>query len=227
MSLIECKDLMLGYDGKVVINKLNIKISKGDYLCIIGENGTGKSTLVKAILSLIKPMKGKISFSDELNTKQIGYLPQINTNQKDFPASVYEVVISGCLNKRGFFPFYKKEDKETVDINLKKLKIDNLKNTCFKELSGGQQQRVLLARALCATSKVLLLDEPTTALDTKTTKDFYKLIGELNKKDNITVIMVTHDIKNALDNATHILKLDTKDLFHGTKEEYIKVKGNE
>lgn len=227
MSLIECKDLMLGYDGKVVINKLNIKISKGDYLCIIGENGTGKSTLVKAILSLIKPMKGKISFSDELNTKQIGYLPQINTNQKDFPASVYEVVISGCLNKRGFFPFYKKEDKETVDINLKKLKIDNLKNTCFKELSGGQQQRVLLARALCATSKVLLLDEPTTALDTKTTKDFYKLIGELNKKDNITVIMVTHDLKNSLDNATHILKLDTKDLFYGTKEEYIKVKGNE
>lgn len=225
MSLIKCNNLTLGYEGKKVIKNLNIEINSGDYLCIIGENGSGKSTLVKALLNLIKPMKGKIKLDLSLKQAEIGYLPQMNTNQKDFPASVFEVVISGLLNKRGWLPFYTKQNKEKVEENLKKLKIQHLKKKCFKELSGGEQQRVLLARALCATSKVLLLDEPVTGLDPKTTSEFYKLVEKLNKEDKITIIMVSHDIKASVEYATHILSLEKDDYFYGSKNEYLKKEG--
>lgn len=225
MSLIKCEKLNLGYEGRYIIRNLNIEVNDGDYLCIIGENGSGKSTLIKGILNLIRPLKGKIILGNNLKQKEIGYLPQVNTNQKDFPASVYEVVLSGCLNSHKLSPFYSKKDKKLVEENLKKLRIENLKNSCFKDLSGGQQQRVLLARALCATSKILILDEPVTGLDQKTTNDFYKLINQLNKKEGLTIIMISHDIDSVLNYATHILELNKNSYFFGTKENYIEKEG--
>ena len=165
MSQIICKDVTLAYDGRVVLDSINLEISKGDYLSIIGENGTGKSTFVKALLGLIRLSKGEIIFGEGLERDQIGYLPQQTVVQKDFPASVYEIVLSGCINRKGLFPFYTKEDRRRADEALKKINAYSLRKESFRELSGGQQQRVLIARALCATGQVLLLDEPTAALD--------------------------------------------------------------
>ena len=185
-------------------------------MCIVGENGTGKSTLVKTILGLIKPLEGKMN----LKEGKIGYLPQQTMIQKDFPASVWEVVLSGNLNNKRKIPFYTKADRQEAMKNMEKLGITNLKKTCYGELSGGQQQRVLLARALCAMSNVLILDEPVTGLDPTATKEMYELIKELNVKDNVTIIMVTHDIAGALPYADKVLHIGPQGYFFGTRREY-------
>ncbi len=221
--IFECKDVTLGYENKVVAKNLNFKIDQGDYLCVVGENGTGRSTLIKTLLGLIKPLNGEVIANVQgKNHKGVGYLPQQTQAQKDFPASVWEVVLSGVLNNDHRCPFYNKKDKAEAEKNMEKLNILDLKKRCYRELSGGQQQRVLLARALCATDSVLILDEPVTGLDPAASMEFYETIKDLNKKENVTIIMVSHDIKNALNYATHILHLEQENDFFGTVEEYKK-----
>ena len=221
--IFECKDVTLGYENKVVAKNLNFKIDQGDYLCVVGENGTGKSTLIKTLLGLIKPLNGEVIANVQgKNHKGVGYLPQQTQAQKDFPASVWEVVLSGVLNNDHRCPFYNKKDKAEAEKNMEKLNILDLKKRCYRELSGGQQQRVLLARALCATDSVLILDEPVTGLDPAASMELYETIKGLNKKENVTIIMVSHDIKNALNYATHILHLEQENDFFGTVEEYKK-----
>ena len=221
--IFECKDVTLGYENKVVAKNLNFKIDQGDYLCVVGENGTGKSTLIKTLLGLIKPLNGEVIANVQgKNHKGVGYLPQQTQAQKDFPASVWEVVLSGVLNNDHRCPFYNKKDKAEAEKNMEKLNILDLKKRCYRELLGGQQQRVLLARALCATDSVLILDEPVTGLDPAASMELYETIKDLNKKENVTIIMVSHDIKNALNYATHILHLEQENDFFGTVEEYKK-----
>ena len=196
MSLISCKDVALAYDGKTVAEGLSFEIEQADYVCVVGENGSGKSTLIKALLGLKEPKSGSITFGDGLKQNEIGYLPQQTPVQKDFPASAWEVVISGCLNKR--MPFYTAADKALAINNMKLLNIEHLKKSCYRELSGGQQQRVLLARALCSTKKLILLDEPVTGLDPVMTLELYQLIKKINTESGITIIMVSHDIHCAV-----------------------------
>ncbi|MCH5204507.1 MAG: metal ABC transporter ATP-binding protein [Oscillospiraceae bacterium] len=219
MSLIKIDNLSLSYENMTVIENLSFEVNAGDYLCIVGENGSGKSTLVKALLSLKKPENGSIEFDEGLKKNEIGYLPQQTSAQKSFPASVYEVVISGCLNSRGLRPFYSSAERRIASDNIEKLGINELKNRSYRDLSGGQQQRVLLARALCATKKLLLLDEPVTGLDPIITAEFYELISKINK-DGITVIMVTHDISAALKYANRVLCMREEGLFFGGIEEF-------
>lgn len=219
MALINVNGVSLGYEGKSIVTDLNFQVNKGDYLCIVGENGSGKSTLMKTLLGQKNVLSGKIEFSDGLRQNEIGYLPQQTQVQKDFPASVREVVMSGCLNSSGLSPFYSKAQKKQASEIMEKLGITELAKKCYRELSGGQQQRVLLARALCATKKLLVLDEPVAGLDPVVTKNLYRLISDINK-EGITVIMVSHDIHAAIEFASHILHIGNKPLFFGTKEEY-------
>ncbi|WP_051207324.1 metal ABC transporter ATP-binding protein [Butyrivibrio sp. AE3006] len=220
MPLLTVKNLSLGYDGCRVIENLNFSVNEGDYLSIVGENGSGKTTLMKTLLHLQKPISGEISVSDGLKPDEIGYLPQQTQVQKDFPASVREIVLSGCQSSMGLKPFYGKKEKALATKNMELMGISDFKNRCYRELSGGQQQRVLLARALCATKKLLLLDEPVAGLDPVVTQQMYETIKELNDS-GITVIMISHDIGAALEYSTHILHIG-KDVFFGTKAEYIK-----
>ena len=219
MALITVSDLTLGYDNNVVIKDLNFEVIKGDYLCIVGENGSGKSTLVKTLLKLHKPISGTIKRGDGLKQNEIGYLPQQTVVQKDFPASVREIVLSGCQARCGMRPFYSKTEKKLAEDNMKCMGILDISKKCYRDLSGGQQQRVLLARALCATRKVLLLDEPVSGLDPKVTAEMYDIIKKLNK-EGITIIMISHDISSAMQYASHILHISKK-IFFGTKEEYL------
>ena len=213
--IFECKGVTLGYENKVVAKNLNFKIDQGDYLCVVGENGTGKSTLIKTLLGLIKPLNGEVIANVQgKNHKGVGYLPQQTQAQKDFPASVWEVVLSGVLNNDHRCPFYNKKDKAEAEKNMERLNILDLKKRCYRELSGGQQQRVLLARALCATDSVLILDEPVTGLDPAASMEFYETIKDLNKKENVTIIMVSHDIKNALRENKETVKISIAILLH-------------
>ncbi|MBP0978803.1 MAG: metal ABC transporter ATP-binding protein [Oscillospiraceae bacterium] len=219
MALLTVKDLSLGYDNRAIAEDLNFTVSAGDYLCIVGENGSGKSTLMKTLLHLQAPLKGEIITGDGLKNNEIGYLPQQTIVQRDFPASVREIVLSGCQSRCGLRPFYNKEEKALASESMKRMGITNLADRCYRELSGGQQQRVLLARALCATRKVLLLDEPVSGLDPKVTAEMYELIKELND-EGITIIMISHDIAAALRYASNILHIGSS-VFFGTKEEYL------
>lgn len=221
MALITCLDLSLGYDGREIVHGLSFDVNLGDYLCIVGENGSGKSTLMRTILGLQSPMSGLVQMGDGLRMREIGYLPQQTPVQKDFPASVWEVVLSGFEGGCGLRPFYSRAEKERAKENIRSMGIDALTNRCYRELSGGQQQRVLLARALCATDKLLFLDEPVSGLDPKVTQEMYDLIETINRKDGITVIMISHDISAALHYASHILHIGDS-IFFGTKEAYSK-----
>ena len=215
MSYLQVKDLSIGYEGTPVAEHIEFEASRGDYLCIVGENGAGKSTLVKTLLHLQKPLSGEIIYEEQ----GIGYLPQQTVVQRDFPASVWEIVLSGMLPNCGRRPFYSKKEKEMAKANMERMEIWNLRKHCYRNLSGGQQQRVLLARALCASSKMLFLDEPVSGLDPKVTAQFYELLEKLNK-EGMTIIMVSHDIQAALQYATHILHVGGEYTFFGTVEEY-------
>ena len=221
MAQLKCENLTLGYDSKIILRDLNFSVNSGDYLCIVGENGSGKSTLMKTILGLQSAVSGKVLFGDGLKANEIGYLPQQTVVQKDFPASVREIVISGCQGRCGLRPFYNKEEKQIAADAMEKMEITHLAGRCYQELSGGQQQRVLLARALCATRKMLLLDEPVSGLDPKVTAEMYGVIAKLNSSDGITIIMISHDISAAIKYASHILHIGDK-IFFGTKQEYMK-----
>ena len=220
MAQLTCQKLCVGYDGKPVLQDLDFEIFAGDYLCIVGENGSGKSTLMKTILGLQPPISGRILTGDGLRKNEIGYLPQQTVVQKDFPASVREIILSGCQGHCGSRPFYSKEEKRLAEENIGKMGIGSLTKRCYRELSGGQQQRVLLARALCATRKMLLLDEPVSGLDPRVTAEMYGLIERLNREEGITVMMISHDISAALRYASHILHIGDS-VFFGTKADYL------
>ncbi len=221
MAEITCRGLTLGYENIRLVTDLNFEVNQGDYLCIVGENGSGKSTLMRTLLSLQSPLDGEIVLGDGLKATEIGYLPQQTMIQRDFPASVREIVLSGCQSKKGFHPFYSKTDKDRARENMARLDIDKLSRRCYRELSGGQQQRVLLARALCATERLLLLDEPVSGLDPRVTEEMYQLIKQLND-EGITIIMISHDIGASLKYASHILHIGGGDVFFGKKEDYLK-----
>ena len=221
MALITCTGLTLGYENTPVARHLTFTVEEGDYLCIVGENGSGKSTLMKTLLGLQPPLAGSVTYGGGLRQTEIGYLPQQTPLQRDFPASVQEVVLSGCLSRCGWRPFYSRPEKALAARNMERLGITGLARRCYRELSGGQQQRVLLARALCATQKLLLLDEPAAGLDPKVTAGLYDLIAELNRKDGITVLMISHDMGAAVQYASRILHLgEGRQLFLGTAAEY-------
>ncbi len=219
MALIKAESLALGYDNGIIVKDLDFEVNAGDYLCIVGENGSGKSTLMRTLLGLQNPKGGRIILGDGLTKKEIGYLPQQTQVQKDFPASVREIVISGCQARCGLRPFYNREEKGLAEKNMERLGITDLSARSYRELSGGQQQRVLLARALCATQKLLILDEPVSGLDVKVTAELYTIIKELNH-DGITIIMVSHDIAAAVKYASHILHIGDQ-IFFGTRDSYL------
>ena len=220
MAQLTCQKLCVGYDGKSVLQDLNFEVFAGDYLCIVGEKGSGKSTLMKTILGLQTPISGSILTGDGLRKNEIGYLPQQTQVQKDFPASVREIVLSGCQGRCGSRPFYNREEKKLAVDTMEKMQVAPLAKRCYRTLSGGQQQRVLLARALCATQKMLLLDEPVSGLDPKVTAEMYALIQKLNYEDGITVVMISHDLNAALQYASHILHIGDS-VFFGTKATYL------
>lgn len=219
MELIKCRNVCLAYESNTVLNDLSFSVGAGDYLCVVGENGAGKSTLMKAILGLKSLSGGSISFEGGLLQKEIGYLPQQSGIQRDFPASVYEIVLSGCLNRLGTRLFYNSSDKAIAEKNIKMLGLDKLRKRCYRELSGGQQQRVLLARALCATSKLLLLDEPTAGLDPVVASEFYEIVKNINSQ-GITIVMVSHDIGSVLSDSDHVLHIYHEGHYFGTTDEY-------
>ena len=220
MAQITCEQVSLSYGGKIALANLHFSVNAGEYLCIVGENGAGKTTLIKALLKLKETTNGTIATGDGLSPRDIGYLPQQTEIQKNFPASVYEIVLSGRLNTASFKPFYTLADKRDALQKMELLHIVNLKNRCYRELSGGQQQRVLLARALCAAKKILLLDEPVAGLDPIVTEEMYESIHEINKA-GMTIIMVSHDIRGALAYATKVLHLaNHAQQFFGTVDEY-------
>ena len=221
MSLITCQNAAFSYEGVTVLSGIDFMVQRGEYLCIVGENGAGKSTLLKGLLGLKKPSEGSIIMGEECKRREIGYLPQQTAAQKDFPASVMEVVLSGRLNNLGNRIFYRKKDRADAEDKMEQLEILNLKNRCYRDLSGGQQQRVLLARALCATERLLLLDEPVAGLDPVMTVEMYRVIQKLHKERNITVIMVSHDIRGVMEQADHVLQLGSRQLFYGTIQEYL------
>ena len=218
--LLKCEHVDFGYENYDVVKDVSLEICQGDYLCIVGENGSGKSTLMKGLLGLLKPTGGSLMVSDDLKRSGIGYLPQQTPAQKDFPATVQEVVISGCLGKRGNRPFYSKKERETAAVNMERLGITDLRKSCYRDLSGGQKPRTLIARALCATDRLLLLDEPITGLDPSTTQDFYRVIRHLNREEQVAVLMVSHDIQNIVVQANKILHLKQSVLFYGSVEDY-------
>lgn len=220
--LLRCEHADFGYENQDAVVDANLEVNTGDYICIVGENGSGKSTLMKGILGLLKPTSGKIVVSEELKRAGIGYLPQQTAAQRDFPATVYEVVLSGCLGKRGNRPFYSRKERKLAERSMERLGIADLRKQCYRELSGGQQQRTLIARALCATDRMLVLDEPITGLDPSAIQDFYHMIKRLNREEQVAVLMVSHDVQNIVHQANKILHLKREVLFYGTVSDYVK-----
>ncbi|MBR5370912.1 MAG: metal ABC transporter ATP-binding protein [Oscillospiraceae bacterium] len=222
MAYITCDKITLRYEALTVLENLSFTVSQGDYLCIVGENGSGKSTLMKCLLGLKPVDGGKLTYGDGLKRNEIGYLPQQSQIQRSFPASVREVVLSGCLNGKGLHPFYTKAEKERAAEQMRCLNITELADRSYRELSGGQQQRVLLARALCATKKLLLLDEPLTGLDPLVATELYSILQHIHDAHGITVIMVTHDVECAVRHAQSILHVGKKESFFGSCAAYEK-----
>ena len=219
MAYLTAQNLSLGYESRTIVEGLSFTVDAGDYLCIVGENGSGKTTLLRTLLRLQAPVSGQILFGDGLRQNEIGYLPQQTVVQRDFPASVREIVLSGCLGRCGLRPFYGKDEKRLAAENMARMGISDLADRCYRELSGGQQQRALLARALCATQKLLLLDEPVTGLDPVATAEMYDLIAQLNR-EGVTILMISHDIGAAVRYASHILHIGDA-VFFGTRDEYL------
>ena len=220
-ELIVCRDVSLGYEGQTVLSHLNLTIRDGDYLCIVGDNGSGKSTLLRGLLGLLAPQSGEILRAPELERGAVGYLPQQTRAQRDFPATVLEVALSGCLNQKGSRFFYTRAQKSQALMNLGKLGVLEWKDKSYRELSGGQQQRVLLARALCAAGRLLILDEPITGLDPAAAQDLYKTLSYLNTKEGMAIVMVTHDLGPALHSARSVLHIGQRGTFLGPVADYL------
>ena len=221
MALIQLQDVTIAFEGTVAVDRVSLSVEKGDYLVVLGENGSGKSTLMRAMLGLVKPRSGRIVYGDGLQKNQIGYLPQQTAAQRDFPASVEEVVLSGCVNRMGSRFFFNRADRERAGANMALLDVTQFKKKSYRTLSGGQQQRVLLARALCAAQGLLLLDEPVTGLDPAATAELYDVIRDLNRKHGVAIVMVSHDLRGALRDARHVVVMDRGMDFSGTAEQYL------
>lgn len=221
MSLIDVVHLTLGYDHQEVISDLSLTIEEGDFVCIVGPNGAGKSTFVKGLLGILKPMRGKVLFHD-LKQNFIGYMPQESKVDKHFPASVMEIVLTGTLNQVGWNSFYHKKEKQKAEEALKLLGISSLKNQHFSDLSGGQRQKVLLARGLCASSKLLILDEPSNNLDQSSKMELYQILKSLNQNKGMTILMITHDLDHHNLIGNKILSLEKGHYFYGSVEEFVK-----
>lgn len=219
--ILNCENVSLSYDGTTVAENINFTVDEGDYLCILGENGSGKTTLINAILGLKKVVGGRIIYGESVSTKNIGYLPQKQSFNTDFPACVREIVRTGFLGRRGFRPYYSKAERERAEILMETLGLADFAKRSFGELSGGQQKRVLLARALCSTEKLLILDEPTAALDPIVTEELYEMTKKLNAEEGISIIMVSHDVAAATKFANRILHIKHEQLFFGSTEEYL------
>jgi len=222
MALITCQDAAFAYEGRAAVSGLNFAVCGGDYLCVVGENGSGKSTLARGLLGLMPPSCGSVVTGDGLKRNETGYLPQQTAVQRDFPAGVYEVVLSGRLASRGLRPFYSRADKAIADENLRRLNIYPLRDRCYRELSGGQQRRALLARALCAAKKLLMLDEPAAGLDPAATQELYRLIESLNRETGMAVVMVSHDIRGVVKYANRVLHLNGAQAFFGSTDDYLR-----
>ena len=207
MAYLTCKNLTLGYEGHAIVSDLNFKVGKGDYLCIVGENGTGKSTLIKTLLHLQDAISGEVMAGDGLKAYEVGYLPQQTVVQKDFPATVEEIVLSGTLAKCGWRPFYSKVEKRMAEEKMKKMDVWNLRKSCYRNLSGGQQQRVGIARALAAEPQVMLFDEPTSALDPEWIGGVLDVMKEI-AADGMTMIVVSHEMRFVKNVASRILFLE-------------------
>ncbi len=219
-TVLSCQDMTIGYENQPVLEKLTFEVKEGDYISILGENGSGKSTLIKTILGLTPPLSGKFQFKEGFSHKNIGYLPQQSSAQRDFPASVLEIVLSGFLGKKGCRPFYTANEKEMAVTYLREMNIEDLKNKPYRNLSGGQQQRVLLARALCAAEELLVLDEPVTGLDPTAQAELYQMIDHLNKHHGLTILMISHDIPGAVKYSNKIIHLEENSYFFGSIKEY-------
>lgn len=220
MDILKCNDLYVKYDGREAVEGLTFNVARGDYLCIIGENGSGKSTVVKALLGLVKPDRGSIEFFGDVRRRGIGYLPQQTAIQRDFPASVSEVVLTGCIPRKKMIPFYGAAERHRALEAMERIGITDLSSRPYRELSGGQQQRALLARAICAADELILLDEPVSGLDPDASAEMYSIIDDLNKKGGVTVIMVSHDMEAVRRRATHVLHMRNEPLFFGKAEDY-------
>ena len=220
MIQLNCQGLSLGYDAAFV-RELSFTVRAGDYLCILGENGAGKSTLMKTILGLLPPLAGTVTLGGGVRPNEIGYLPQQTQAQRDFPATVWEVALSGCLGRCGLRPFYTRAEKELARQSLRRMDVEGLSGRCYRELSGGQQQRVLLARALCAAQKMLLLDEPVSGLDPAAGRELYQVIARLNQQDGVTILLISHDVEASLRYASHILFLGEQ-VFFGTRDAFVR-----
>ncbi len=217
MALITAKDLTVGFGNQSVADNINFEIERGDFVCIVGENGSGKSTLMKTMMTLLPPISGHIVLGEGLKRTEMGYLGQQTDVQRDFPASVEEIVLSGCLNSCGGRPFFNRQDRRKAESNMVRTGVLDLRRRCYRELSGGQQQRVLLARALCASSRVILLDEPVTGLDPGASAEMYRILADLNS-GGMTIVMVSHDIEPALEHASKVLDMGRRTLMMPVEE---------
>ena len=229
--LISCNDVCLGYEGHTVVRDISFTVENGDYLLVVGENGSGKSTLIKGLLKLLNPLKGSIVFCEELAGGRIGYLSQQSAAKKDFPASVYEIVLSGNLSGMGLRPFYSPKEKRQAEEAMEQLGIRKLSKKCYRELSGGQQRRALLARALVSAlaeknggktdKRLLVLDEPAAGLDPLVTVEVYDLLKTLNREKGITIVSVSHDIRGAAQYANRVLHIENGNGFFSGIDEYL------
>lgn len=220
MALIAMKDVTIAFEGTVAVDRVSFEVNAGDYLVIVGENGSGKSTLIRAMLGLVRPRAGRITYGDGLVKNRVGYLPQQTAAQRDFPASVEEVVLSGCVNRMGKRCFFGRADRQKAEANMALLDVLQFKKKPYRTLSGGQQQRALLARALCATDAMLLLDEPVTGLDPAAAAEFYDVIRDLNRKHGVAVVMVSHDLGGAMRDANKVLVMNRGMDFFGSIDDY-------
>lgn len=222
MELMRCENVSFAYEGRNILENLSFSLKRGELLAIVGENGSGKTTLVKGILGLKKPSAGKILFHEDFQRSEIGYLAQSSNIQREFPAKAFEVVLSGRLNSLGFRAFYSKKDKSIALENMRKLNVEKLRNEAFSGLSGGQRQRVLLARALCATENMLILDEPEASLDPIVTKELMEIVRNIKDETDVSIVMVSHNLKNSVNIADKVLHLNGGDSFFGDVEDYKK-----
>ena len=219
MALIRLNNATVSYEGDLAAENVSFSVEKGDYLVILGENGSGKSTVMKAMLGLVKLKSGEVIHSDGLKKNGVGYLPQQTRIQRDFPASVEEVVQSGVVNRLGRRLFPGREEKQRARQQMERLEIWEMRKRPYRALSGGQQQRVLLARALCATDSLLLLDEPVTGLDPETTAEMYEIIRNINRQ-GVAIVTVSHDVGQALRDAKNVLVMERTVRFYGETEAY-------